>query len=110
MAGRHVGLELSVDGESEGALVQHEVQLHAKRHLLSPLPTRSVGVAVPSSQRFGSLILDVQIQPHLVVFLESQQMVVGIETELMVNVMRSFNAQWLLGVVVLTVVLAHLEQ
>lgn len=37
-------------------------------------------------------------------------MVVGIETELMVNVMRSFNAQWLLGVVVLAVVLAHLEQ
>lgn len=50
LASRHVGLELSVDGESEGALVEHEVQLHAKRDLLSPLPTRSIGVAVPSSQ------------------------------------------------------------
>lgn len=42
LAGRHIGLELSVDGESEGALVQHEVQLHTERHLLSPLPTRSI--------------------------------------------------------------------
>ena len=38
LVGRHVGLDLPVDGKPEGALVEHEVQLHAERHLLSALP------------------------------------------------------------------------
>lgn len=110
LGGRYFGLALSVDGEPEGALVEHEVQLHAERHLLSHLPARSIGVAVPASQRLRSRVLDVQVKPHLVLFLEPQEVVVGVEAELVVNVMRSFNAQWLLGVVVLAVEPAHLQQ
>jgi hypothetical protein len=106
----YFALNFTINGESKGAFIQHEVHLSAKWHFLCFRPSTFIWIAISSPQTLWSTLFDVYIQTKLILFHNFKQMIKIIETKLMVNAYWSLmHADRSESIVVELIVLAHLD-